>query len=57
MKRNSLEASRRWQFDWRGWITLAWALWWGWAYCQMAVAVKGPQVLQWLRTIRRWAGV
>jgi hypothetical protein len=55
--RNSEQTSQRRQLDWRGWITLAWVLWWGWAYCQMAVAVKGPQVLQWLLTIRRCAGL
>jgi hypothetical protein len=41
------------RIDWRGWITLAWALWWGWAYCRMAVAARGPQVLEWIRHLNK----
>jgi hypothetical protein len=40
-------------FDWRGWIALAWALWWGWAYCTMAVAARGPQVLEWIHSFAK----
>jgi len=36
--------------DWRGWIALLWVLWWGWAYCVMAIEARSPQVLGWLRT-------
>jgi hypothetical protein len=41
----------RWRLDWRGWIVLAWVLWWGWAYGVMAIHARAPQVLAWLRTI------
>src|SRR5262245_26037046 len=41
------------RFDWRGWIVLLWALWWAWAYGTMAIQVKAPQVLAWLRALWR----
>jgi hypothetical protein len=40
----------RTQVDWRGWIALAWVLWWAWAYALMAVPARGPQVLAWIRS-------
>jgi len=39
-------------WDWRGWIALAWVLWWGWAYAVMAWQAKAPQVLAWLEAIK-----
>jgi hypothetical protein len=39
------------RFDWRGWIALAWVLWWGWAYALMAVRARGPQVVAWIRSL------
>jgi len=39
------------RWDWRGWIALAWVLWWGWLYSLMVLEAKFPQVLAWLRTI------
>jgi hypothetical protein len=36
------------RIDWRGWIALAWVLWWAWAYALMALPARGPQVLAWL---------
>jgi hypothetical protein len=50
-RRNALKTPDRWRLDWRGWITLAWVLWWGWAYAVMAVQARGPQVMAWLRAI------
>jgi hypothetical protein len=44
------------QFDWRGWITLAWVLWCGWAYAVMAVQERGPLVREWLRALGKWVG-
>lgn len=29
--------------DWRGWLALAWALWFGWQYAQMVVHVRGDK--------------
>jgi hypothetical protein len=46
-----------WRVDWRGWITLAWVLWWGWAYAAMALHARGPQVLAWVRALAKWAGL
>jgi hypothetical protein len=41
----------RMQIDWRGWIALAWVLWWGWAYALMVFHARSPQILSWLRQI------
>jgi hypothetical protein len=41
------------QLDWRGWIALLWALWWGWAYAVMAIHARSPQVLTWLRSLAK----
>ena len=49
--RPSLPRFSRAPFDWRGWIALAWVLWWAWAYALMAVQAKGPQVLAWVRSL------
>ena len=35
--------------DLRGWLVVAWALWWSWAYVQGALASRFPQVLGWTR--------
>ncbi len=32
----------------RDWLMVAWALWWGWAYMQTALAHRFPQLLAWL---------
>jgi hypothetical protein len=45
-----VRADRR-SIDWRGWLTLAWALWWGWAYAAMVWRIKGPQVLAWISSL------
>ncbi len=37
--------------DWRGWIALAWVLWFGWLYSLMVLETKFPQVLIWLRAL------
>ncbi len=39
------------RWDWRGWIALAWVLWWGWLYSLMVLETKFPQVLAWLRSV------
>jgi hypothetical protein len=44
-------ADKRW--DCRGWIALAWVLWWGWLYSLMVLETKFPQVLTWLCGIRK----
>ena len=33
--------------DWRGWITLAWVIFWGISYCNMALRARGQRVLDW----------
>jgi hypothetical protein len=40
---------RRCRVDWRGWITLAWVIFWGGVYCNMAVRARGQRVLDWFR--------
>jgi hypothetical protein len=37
--------------DWRSWLVLAWALWWGWAYASMVVEARAPLVMSWFRGI------
>ncbi len=37
--------------DWRGWIALAWVLFWGWTYALMAIQARAPQVLAWVRKL------
>jgi hypothetical protein len=39
--------------DWRGWIALAWAMVWGWAYVLVALQARAPQIVCWIRTIAR----
>jgi hypothetical protein len=33
------------------WLTLAWALWWLWAYIQGALAERFPHLLGWARRL------
>ncbi len=47
----SFKLPERLRIDWRGWLALAWALWWGWAYALMVIEARSPQVLSWLRQI------
>lgn len=43
--------------DWRGWIALAWALWWGWLYGLMVLETKFPHILASLhRALAVWGG-
>jgi hypothetical protein len=35
--------------DWRAWITLAWALFWGAVYFKMVLEVRGQRVLEWFK--------
>ena len=35
--------------DWRGWIALAWALFWGFSYCGMVVQARGQRIVDWFR--------
>ena len=35
--------------DWRGWIALAWALFWGFSYCGMVVQARGQRIADWFR--------
>ncbi len=43
------------RIDWRGWLALAWVLWWGWAYALMVIHARSPLVLSWLRQFRNWS--
>jgi hypothetical protein len=43
MPRSEEEARRR--LDWRGWVALAWAAWFGTLYVQMLLERKAPGVL------------
>ena len=33
-------------FDWRGWLILAWVLWFGLLYGKMIVEARGPRLRQ-----------
>ena len=41
--------------DWRGWIGVAWVVFWGSAYAFMAIQAKAPQVWSWMMTLARGA--
>jgi hypothetical protein len=45
------KSSLSWR-DWRGWIAVAWMLWWGWEYAVMMYHARAPQVLAWLAALR-----
>jgi hypothetical protein len=34
--------------DWRGWIGVAWVVFWGSAYALMAIQTRAPQILRWV---------
>lgn len=36
------------RIDWRGWIVLAWVVFWGAAYLRMAVAPRLTPAIRWL---------
>jgi hypothetical protein len=40
------------KWDWRGWVALLWALWWGWFYAMMVLETKFPQAAIWMHMIR-----
>ena len=44
-----------WAFDWRGWLALAWASWFGVLYAGMVLVERAPGVL--LSTIDRAGGI
>jgi hypothetical protein len=39
--------------DLRGWMALAWVVFWGWAYALMVIQARSPQVHEWMRTLSR----
>ena len=42
-------SSTRSRPDWRGWLALAWVLFWGGAYAFMVIQARSPRVLAWFR--------
>jgi hypothetical protein len=42
-------ARLRSRIDLRGWIVVAWVLWWSWCYFQMAVLPRFPHLATWTR--------
>ena len=47
-QRSGVSRSRRGSaIDWRGWIALAWAMLWGWAYALAVLQARAPQIFQW----------
>jgi hypothetical protein len=44
------EGGKRTGIDWRGWLALAWAIGWGWAYAMMVLHARAPHALAWLRS-------
>jgi phosphatidylserine decarboxylase len=37
--------------DWRAWLAVAWAFWFGWLYGVMVLETKFPHALAWLRRV------
>jgi hypothetical protein len=37
------------RMDWRGWIALAWAIYWGVNYCGMVVRARGDRIKDWFK--------
>jgi hypothetical protein len=48
MPRSDSQAPARRRTDWRGWLTLAWAVWFGLLYGQMVVAQRGGKLRAWI---------
>ena len=43
-------ANGKWaRVDWRGWLCLAWAIYWVVSYGDMAVRARGQRVLDWFK--------
>jgi hypothetical protein len=36
--------------DWKGYLALAWVLWWGSAYAVMVLEARAPQILCWIKS-------
>ena len=47
---SEIEALSR-RLDWRGWLALAWVVYWGWAYAVMATQARWPLVSAWLQSL------
>ena len=44
MPRSDGTPAKRTQIDWRAWLALAWAAWFGVAYGRMTVERRGPKL-------------
>jgi hypothetical protein len=51
MRRRAAETSTRRGIDWRGWIALIWALWFGSLYVRMVLEQRAPRLLDVLRDV------
>jgi hypothetical protein len=51
----SLTVAARTSIDWRGWIALAWVVFWGCAYVLTAYQARAPQILGGIRVPTRTA--
>jgi len=51
----SLTVAARSSPDWRGWVALAWVIFWGWAYVAMLLRARSPQLLQGINALIRIA--
>ncbi len=56
MPRSDSPSSGRPRVDWRGWLALAWALWFGLLYARMVLDERGPGVLRAIERIQERAG-
>jgi hypothetical protein len=52
MPRSDPPAVTRRRPDWRGWIILAWVVWWGLLYGTMVVEKRGGKVRGWIVRLR-----
>jgi hypothetical protein len=51
----SLTVAARFSADWRGWIALAWVVFWGFAYALMVLQARAPRILHGIGTLARVA--
>jgi hypothetical protein len=43
---DSTSSSSKLRIDWRGWLALAWAVWFGVLYARMVLEERAPRVLR-----------
>ncbi len=49
---NARNISQTRRIDWRGWVALAWALWFGGQYCKMVAEQRGGKLAAWVQMVQ-----